>query len=164
MNKKGLYSGGVALATIVLVIAVSFNITSTVQAEESQGKADAIIDAKWEMQNTEHLLEAAAIDAIVDAIFVTCYYDEDLIKSKVESYISINSLETRGCTVLNIEVSGDSSNTSISFDLMCNTSVAPGLTTNYKKQILFQKSMVITSGIDCTVEIDDYVITGERTG
>jgi len=165
MNTNGLYSGGIALVTIVLVIAVSFNITSTVQAEKTQGTADNIIDAKWEIQNAGHLLEAAAIDAIVDEIFVACKYNENSIKTRVESYITINSLETRRCTVSNIVVDGSSSSTSISFDLECSNSTSPGLTTNYKKEISFQKSMVITpNGNECSVAIDDYYITGEITG
>ncbi len=159
MNKKGLYSGSIALATIVLVIAVSFNIVSTGQAEESMGKADAIINAKWEVQNMGHLLEATAVDAMIDAIFVACSYDTVLIKSKFESYVLEPSIVNLGeCTVSNIVVSGGAANTLISFELKCTTNAATGLTTEYNKIISFQKSATITPlGAQCTVSINDVI-------
>ena len=175
MNKKGLYSGGIALVTIVLVIAVSFNIVSTVQAEESMGKADAIINAKWEVQNMGHLLEATAVDAMVDAIFVVCSYDADLIKSNFESYVLEPSIVNSGeCTVSNILVNGNAANTLISFELECTANPAAGLTTEYKKVISFQKSATMAL-IDTTCDLTitdvtprpfgyEITIIGEITG
>ena len=126
MNKKGLYSGGIALATIVMVIAVSFNITSTVQTEESMGNADAIIDAKWEAQNMGRLYEEIAVDAMVDAIFVNCNYNGALIKSRIIDYFLTHNSNQNKCEALNINVTSNTASTLIEFDLVCNTTSAPG--------------------------------------
>ncbi len=179
MNKKGLYSGGIALAAIVMIIAVSFNIASTVQAGESQGKADAILDAKWAGQNVEYLLMEGAVDAMVDEIFVACDYDIEKITPRVKSYIihyatDYSTIGKINCTASNIDVSGDKLNTLISFDLECSSNAAAGLTINYKKTISFNKTATVTpSSSNCTVKIEDSAelpfghsveISGEITG
>ena len=156
MNKKGLYSGGIALATIVLVIAISFNITSAVQAEESQGNADAIIDAKWEAQNMGRLYEEIVVDAMVDQIFVSCDYDDMLIESRIINYFSTYNPNQTGCTASIIDITGDADSTLIEFNLVCNTIAAPGLITNYNKTILLDKKATITGSTDtCNIEITD---------
>ncbi len=157
MNKKGLYSGGVALATIVLIIAVSFNAASTAQAEEIQEKADAILDAKWTAQNMGRVYEEIAVDAMVDQIFNSCSYNLVQTKSRINSYFLAHNTTTKsGCTASIIDVTGGTTSTLIEFNLTCSTIAAPGLITTYNKRILLDKKMVITGASgSCDIEITD---------
>ena len=146
MNKKGLYSGGIALATIVLIIAISFNIASTVQAGKSQGKADAILDAKLEIQNMRHVFEAAAVDAIVDTINNDpgCQYKKTDVKPAVISSIMAQSQQGQGnCIVSNVGYDGNPPGTliRIDIDMGCENSIGHDLKVIYTKTIELKKKV-----------------------
>lgn len=160
MNQKGLYSGGIALATIVLVIAISFNIASTVQAGESQGKADAILDAKWEIQNMWHVFEAAAVDAIVDTINhdLDCEYEENDVGPAVISSIMAQSQQGQGnCIVSNVVYASNPPGALIEIGIYmeCENSIGPDLEVIYAKTIELKKKVTASGSFgscDITVE------------
>ncbi len=167
MNKKGLYSGGIALATIVLVIVISFNITSAVQAGESQGKADAILDAKWEIQNMRHLLEATAVDAMVKEIAKTCSYDKqnlEIIGNAVKTAVgdAPTKLAQTNCRIgtVNYYSNPTGSNIEIRIEMKCEQNISPDLKVIYEKKIEIKKEVDVSGGggiVPCNIEIRNKV-------
>lgn len=159
--KKGIYTAAVSIIVIALITASAFDMVSTAQSHEQKNLAKSLVKMKWEMQNSEEILNKSIADALSDDGFNQgCSYNQTTIKTTLENYLGNTLSGSFGnCNIGEIDVQGDRANTAIAFDLEC-TEDTDKMKTHYKKAMSYSKEITYRPNPNCLVDIKD-LETGE---
>ena len=162
MNKKGFYTGAIALIAITLIMALAFNAVSTVQAHQYKSQVRAIFDVKWSFQNAHYLLGRSSADALADATHAsgTCTVDASLVSSYLSQ--TLNSVDLNcgieGVPTVTLNpvapLPGIQADADISISLWCGEGFSNSFV-RYEKALTFKKTVTPFVGLDCYVDVLD---------
>jgi hypothetical protein len=164
MNKKaGLYVGAIALAAIAIIATILFNSISDASAQEGRSQAKAILDLKWEMQNSQFVAGKAIADAVADASYVggACVYNSATAQTNISNYLSnlVSKQALQGCSIAPASILINALNPaaiSVSMKFTCQKK-SGSLDASYAKTVVFNKK-VETSG-NCRVIVTNTSVT-----
>ena len=168
MKGKGSYTGAVAVIAVAIMVAVSYGMASAGEAQKGENRARAIIETKWELQNTRHLVGKVFADAIADNTdMAACSYGDvlDLINKVGDGttsgyiYESINGNDDvlPGCKALNpiVDPTSTANSSKITFDISC-TKDAGGIGIDYTiRELSFDKQAYYDNSDGCLVDVED---------
>jgi len=149
MENKGLYTGAVGFIAVAIIIATSFAMVSTVQSHQQESYANNIMETKWQMQNTKHLVGKIVSDAMADSGYSNgCTFllgdIQDTLGNGSDGYLAETLDEAfSDCTVeVDSVVSPAPNEVRVTIDnIVCNREF-DGITIEYKKQnIVFNKQI-----------------------
>ena len=166
MRNKGLYTGAVALIAVAIIIASSFAMVSTVKSHQQESYANNIMETKWQMQNTKHLVGKIVSDAMADSGFgsgCTFVIDDiiDTLGDGSDGYLEDTLDEAFSDCTVEVEgvVSPVLNQVRVSINnIECNKEF-DGITIGYKKQdLVFNKRIsyyVDALTLECTIDVQD---------
>ena len=149
MENKGLYTGAVGFIAVAIIIATSFAMVSTVQSHQQESYANNIMETKWQMQNTKHLVGKIVSDAMADSGYsLGCTFSIDNIISTLgdgsDGYLKDTLDEAFSDCTVEVDTVEDMGGNQVRVtigNIECNRAF-DGITIEYKKQnIVFNKQI-----------------------
>ena len=162
MNKKGLYTGIVAVIGLVILAGFSFSSQAAMQGGEVQDCSESISDFKRQAGIVELMLFKTASDGLADGVFVGgCTFNQLTAEQLIENYMTTNlgflpsSYPT--CNVANLSAVGAGGSVTIDFDLSCQKS-AGGSSMSYTRHYTLTKNYSLPGPVppdSCCVQVTD---------
>ncbi len=170
MNRKGLYSGIVAVIALAIIAGFVFSSLGIVQAEETRADAESIADFKRQMRNIEFVLLKSSADALADSIWIggagPCTFDQPTAEAQLTAYMTaaLGGLASTfpNCNIANVTAvlapgsPPPPGTVTIGFDLTCQKNVG-GSSISYDKAYSFPKTYDLPppAPFTCRVQITD---------
>jgi hypothetical protein len=174
MNRKGLYTGIVAVIAIAIIAGFAFSSLGIANTEHLRGNSESLADFKRQAHNIEFVLGKSVADAIADTAFDQgCSFDQPATQAKAILYLN-QALGDIGsnfpnCSVSNVVVAGAGGmliNITATFDLACQKDYGSVRVTRFEKSQTFQKRLILTAlplPLSCEINVENSDLAGNPT-
>lgn len=152
--RKGIYSAVIALMALVLATALIASSMQSAVQQESHYSAIAV-DVKREWQSLRYLLDKATSDAIGDAAYENCSYNQREIEQRIQDYLrSVASAWGNGCSTTLQSVNALEDNIEVVATIKCEKNLGK-FKASYERQVTFNKKLEIEQREPCYLNVVD---------
>ena len=155
MNQKGILSGVVAAAAVLLIGAVLITTSASVKSINQENFSEKIFDAKKEWNSTRYLLDKTLSDRLADSSAGCGWNAPD--ETGIGAYFTgtINNAK-KSCAFSDVAITSSAqANFVVSVKITCSKKISSEFEIKkFEKTAVFKKSVVF-GGPPCTITVTD---------